>query len=287
MRNFVLVTIMIAIASIFFTPGVAKAQVLDGIYEKEHVPSRKPIPYSQLREADVMWKKRIWRCLDLRQKMNFHFYYPIERINERMNLTNLLVYGQTHEGVVLYDTDNDRFTSILTTSEIEKKFGAGMQEISYVDDQGNKITKETNVSIDYGQVKQIWLKEEWYFERQRSKMEVRIIGIMPIRFAIDEDETNVSDGDPIIEKKKLFWAYYPAVRPILANHEVFNRFNDAQRRTYDDIFFKRFFDSYIVRESNVYENRLISEYRDGRLALWEAQKIKKDMFTYEQDLWSY
>ncbi len=258
------------------------AQVLDGIYEKEHVPSRKPIPYSQLREADVMWKKRVWRCIDLREKMNFHFYYPIERINERMNLTNLLVYGQTHEGVVLYDADeNDRFTSIMTTSEIEKKFGAGMIEESYVDpNTGEEITKEVAKEIGYEEVKQIWVKEEWYFDRQRSKMEVRILGLMPIRFYEDENtkETNY---------ERLFWAYFPAIRPILANHEVFNRFNDAQRRTYDDIFYKRFFDSYIVQESNIYEDREIADYREGRMALWEAQKIKQEMFTYEQDLWSY
>jgi gliding motility associated protien GldN len=201
-----------------------------------------------------------------------------------MNLTNLLVYGQTHEGVVLYDTENDRFTSILTTSEIEQNFDAGMKEMKIIDDQGNEIVKNINVEIKYDEVKQIWLKEEWFFDRQRSKMEVRILGIMPIRF---EEKEDPAGGDPTIEKKMLFWAYYPAVRPILANHEVFNRYNDAQRRTYDDIFFKRFFDSFIVRESNIYEDRLIRDYRKGHMALWEAQKVKGELFDREQDLWSY
>jgi gliding motility associated protien GldN len=284
MKKVLLFSFIFALAGLMLPVEEANAQVLDGIYEKEHVPSRRPIPYAQLREADVMWKKRVWRCIDLRQKMNFHFYYPITRIDARMNLTNLLVYGQTHEGVVLYDTDNDRFTSILTTSEIEQAFDAGMKELKFVDDQGNEITKTVNQEINYGEVMQIWLKEEWYFDKQRSKMEVRILGIMPIRFAEDK---NATSDEPVIEKKKLFWAYFPAVRPILANHEVFNRYNDAQRRTYDDIYFKRFFDSFIVKESNIYEDRLISDFRDGHMALWEAQKIKGEMFDREQDLWSY
>ncbi|PLX19455.1 MAG: gliding motility protein GldN [Salinivirgaceae bacterium] len=284
MKKVLLFSFIIALAGIMIPVEEANAQVLDGIYEKEHVPSRRPIPYSQLREADVMWKKRVWRCIDLRQKMNFQFYYPITRINERMNLTNLLVYGQTHEGVVLYDTDNDRFTSILTTSEIEQAFDAGMKELKFVDDEGNEITKTVNQEINYAEVMQVWLKEEWFFDKQRSKMEVRILGIMPIRFAEDKNATST---EPVIEKKKLFWAYFPAVRPILANHEVFNRYNDAQRRTYDDIFFKRFFDSFIVKESNIYEDRLISDFRDGHMALWEAQKIKGEIFDREQDLWSY
>src|SRR6056297_1701620 len=160
MKKLVLFSFTFALLFSLLPTNEAKAQVLDGIYEKEHVPSRRPVPYAQLREADVMWKKRVWRCIDLREKMNFHFYYPIERINERMNLTNLLVYGQTHEGVVLYDADeNDRFTSILTTSEIEKKFGAGIVEESYIDpNTGDEITKEVTKEIGYEEVKQIWVK---------------------------------------------------------------------------------------------------------------------------------
>lgn len=281
MKKLVLISFIIALGGLIMPVNEANAQVLDGIYEKEHVPSRRPVPYAHLREADVMWKKRVWRCVDLRQKMNFHFYYPITRINERMNLTNLLVYGQTHEGVVLYDGNNDdRFTSILTTSEIEERFGAGMKEFRYTDEQGNEIVEEKPEEIKYEEVKQIWLKEEWFFDKQRSKLEVRILGMMPIRFYEDENTKELRIA-------RMFWAYFPAVRPILANHEVFNRFNDAQRRTYDDIFFKRFFDSYIVQESNIYEDREIGEYRKGRLALWESEDIKKQMFDYEQDLWSY
>ncbi|MDA3865517.1 MAG: gliding motility protein GldN [Salinivirgaceae bacterium] len=281
MRRILLFSFVLALAAILLPVQETSAQVMEGIYAKEHVPSRRPVPYAHLREADVMWKKRVWRCIDFRQKMNFHFYFPTERINERMNLTNLLVYGQTHEGVVLYDADeDDRFTSIMTTSEIEERFGAGMKEFKYVDDQGNEIVEERMQDIDYSQVKQVWVKEEWFFDRQRSKLEVRILGLMPIRFYEDENTGELKMG-------RTFWAYFPAVRPILANHEVFNRFNDAKRKTYDDIFFKRFFDSYIVQESNIYEDREVADYRQGRLALWEAEDIKSRMFNYEQDLWSY
>lgn len=281
MKKLVLISFVVALSGLIVPVNEVNAQVLDGIYEKEHVPSRRPVPYAHLREADVIWKKRVWRCIDMRQKMNFQFYYPINRINERMNLTNLLVYGQTHEGVVLYDGNtDDRFTSILTTSEIEERFGAGMKEFRYTDEQGNEIVEERPGEIDYGEVMQIWMKEEWFFDKQRSRLEVRILGLMPIRFYEDENTKEQ-------RMSKMFWAYFPAVRPILANHEVFNRFNDAQRRTYDDIFFKRFFDSYIVQESNIYEDREVAEYRKGRLALWEAEEIKEQMFNYEQDLWSY
>jgi hypothetical protein len=68
--------------------------------------------------------------------------------------------------------------------------------------------------------------------------------------------------------------------------QVFNRSNDAERRSFDDIFLKRFFSSYITKESNVYDRR-IEDYKTGLDALLEAQKIKEDMINFEHDLWEY
>jgi hypothetical protein len=64
--------------------------VLDGPYVKEHTPTRKVVPYTHLREADVMWAKRIWRVIDLREKMNHPLYYPVEPINDRKSLFDII-----------------------------------------------------------------------------------------------------------------------------------------------------------------------------------------------------
>ena len=81
-------------------------------------------------------------------------------------------------------------------------------------------------------------------------MDVRIIGLCPIDDRYDEDpETGEFNG-----LKSLFWVYFPEVRKVLKDAEVFNhRKNDAARLTFDDIFHKRFFNSYIVKESNKYD----------------------------------
>ena len=105
----------------------------------------------------------------------------------------------------------------------------------------------------------------------------RILGICPVMI---KERNGEEYSEP------LFWIYYPEARPVLAHAEVFNRFNDAARRSYDEIFMKRFFNSYIYKENNVYDRR-ISEYAQGLDALLEAERIKNDLLDFEQSLWQY
>jgi gliding motility associated protien GldN len=111
-------------------------------------------------------------------------------------------------------------------------------------------------------------------------MRVRILGICPIRRYVDVETEQA-------RKERTFWVYFPSARHLLANQEVFNRHNDAQRISFDDLFFQRRFNSYIIAESNVYDNRPISTYMQGVNNLLEAEKIKQDLFEIEHDLWEY
>jgi len=289
--------IIILTVSIFFAP-FAKAQVsdvLDGVYVKEHVPARKPIPYHHLREADMMWSKKMWRMLDLREKINHPLYFPTTKMDDRYSLIDLILYGVAQEGLVVYDVDDDEFTTPMTASQIDIKFDV-RADTTYVDDPETGETKPAIVQHDRttSEVKRLLLKEVWYFDKQRAMLEVRIVGLCPIRMyektAALNQEIQVAE-DTTEEKefsmKQVCWVYFPAVRPLLANHEVFNPNNDAERRTFDDVFFKRRFSSYIFKETNVYDNRLIDEYQHGLDALIESDKIKDFVFKFEHDLWEY
>jgi len=285
MKKLVVLSIIL-IAFLLGNSFTTQAQVLDGIYAKEHVPSRKPIPYKFLREADVMWSKRVWRVIDLSEKINQPLYYPTQRIGDRMSLIDLLLWGINTEGLTAYDSGDDRFTQPITRSQIEVAFGAVPQTITFQDENGQEQSKEIKNEIISSEIKQYLLKEEWFFDRQHSIMDVRIIGICPIRFYTKEDVLN-AEGEADLRQSPVFWIYFPEARRILANHEVFNEFNDAERRTFDDLFFKRKFNSYIVRETNVYDDRGIREYSLGLQGLLEAERIKQEITDYEQDLWNY
>ena len=273
---------------------VAQNDVLNGIYVKEHVPARKPVPYHFLREADMAWTKTIWRMLELKEKLNHPLYYPTETdiMDDRFSLFGLLYYGIKNEGTVVYNFgERDEFMAPMTLTEIELKLGMSEDTIYQEDEETGEITPRLiKNEIKPEEMTRLLMKEIWYFDKQRSMLECRIVGLCPIRMFAKSDDSGSSEEDG--EEKELtmspaFWVYYPSVRPLLANHEVFNANNDAERRTFDDIFFKRRFSSFIFKETNVYNNRFISTYRKGLDALLESEKVKDFIFKFEHDLWEY
>ncbi|GAB4293867.1 MAG: hypothetical protein Kow0068_18830 [Marinilabiliales bacterium] len=286
-------SVILLIIALFFAGffnHLKSQNVLDGIYVKEHVPARKPIPYYFLREADVMWSKRIWRMIDLKEKINNPLMFPIiqyeqQPLNDRYSLICLLIYGIEKEGLVVYDPDiDDEFTAPLEFAEVDNRLGASVDTFMVED----PITFELKPKIQKSEkrveeVTRLLMKEEWFFNKQRSKMEVRIIGLCPIRTYYRDDDVDKEN----LEMKQVMWVYYPSVRHLFANHEVFNPFNDAERRTFEDIFFNRRFNSYIFQETNTFNNRRIGEYKYGLDALLESEKIKDFMFKVEHDLWEF
>ncbi len=259
-----------------------KAQQANWIYEKQ-IGQRDPAPYPFLREADVMWAKKIWRLIDLREKMNQPLYFPTEPKGDWNSLIDVIL-GEIKSGTVnAYDGDLGEDMTIQTTlSEIDKKFGASVDTIE-VEDPNNPgvYTQEiTRTDARSSEVKQYIVQEVWYFDNKLSSLQVRILGLCPIRISYNDDTQNT-------EKRKLFWISYPDFRSTFANHEAYNRKNDAHRISYDDLFLQRRFASYILAESNVYDNRSVTEYETGRGALLESEKIKEAIFNMEQDLWEY
>ena len=87
--------------------------------------------------------------------------------------------------------------------------------------------------------------------------------------------------------KPICWIYYPEARNLFSSHPVFNKFNDAQQASFDDLFMQRRFSGYIYQESNVYDNRQIKEYTTGLENLLEGERIKESLFNIEHDLWEY
>jgi gliding motility associated protien GldN len=281
--------LMLGLAMIAVTPQKTNAQdILTEVYTREHIPNKAPVPYAYTREADVMWAKDIYRIIDLRQKQNLSLYYPVKPIGDRYNLVQLILWGIDNEGIRAFSSVDARneFTIPLDRTQIDEAFDAGTEVIKKTDINTGMVT-DTTIQNERktDEVKQVMVKEKWFFDKNHSVMNVRIVGLCPIRVYNKLDDQGMPTE--LILKEKTIWVYFPEIRPLLARHELFNNSNDAQRISYDDFFMQRRFHSYIFAESNVYDNRPINSYSLGLDALLEADKIKEWLMDIEHDLWEY
>lgn len=252
----------------------------DAVFIKHHFKENRVVPYHHLREADVMWMKRYWQKIDLKQKLNHPLYYPIVPIKDRKSLSEVLFQAVVNEGSITAYAD-DEFKRTLTPQEVAAKIFSVDSVQDFDINTGQPFWRLDTIKVESSDVLEYLLKEDWFFDKERSVMEVRILGICPVAY-----KENQATGQ--IEKEQLFWLWFPETRPVLANHETFNRMNDAERRTFDEIFHKRMFHSYITKENNVYD-RLIYDYKrySQMEQLLEAQKIKEEIRNFEHDLWEY
>lgn len=254
-------------------------KVLDKPWVKENTPTRRVVPYTHVREQDVMWHRRIWREIDLREKINHPLYYPTSKIDDRKSLFDVIKDAVLDGELSAYDPSDDEFKIKLTPSEAMAKMGDTISVL--VEDPETFELVETNTYQEVSSVDVIkyHVKEDWFFDRERSIMDVRIMGIAPIVSVLDEN------GE-FKGLKTIFWIYFPEARYVFANYDVFNRQNDAERRTFEDIFWKRMFNSYIIKRSNVYD-RLLIDYKLGIDRLLEAEQIKEEIFNMEHDVWHF
>ncbi len=255
------------------------APPLDGVFIPEHLGMRKPIAYTHVREADVMWSKRVWRMIDLREKINHPLRYPEEKLKDRQSLFHVIADGLNSGQLHDYDALDDEFAIELTPTLTKAVLEPTKQILKQDLETGEMDTVIVPDPISASAISKFFVKEDWFFDKQRSVMDVRIIGIAPMK--LKRDENGEARGDEI-----LFWVYFPECRPLFATREVFNRGNGVERRTFDDIFAKRLFSSYIFKEENVYD-RVINEYAQGLNALLESERIKEQIFETEHDLWHF
>jgi len=272
--------------------------------EKQGMWNPMPMPY--VSEDDVVWATRITREIVLSEPGNAPLLYPkeinyedhlgiqnMQQLNEvltgidaRKNLFQILKDAAYSGQVNVYNT---RLSRMYSYNEIKGNPDAKIRgALSYVmtkeeeleDEDGGFIYVETEVvnDVDPQQIKAYTIVEDWFFDKRRSKMDVRIVSITP---------NAALPGKAGLTELGTF--YYPEIRRLLANHKVYNMSNMMDRMSFDEFFQRREFSSYIVKESNVYD-RTINDYINGtdKLSqLWEGERIKENIRSMESSMWEY
>ncbi|MGI9191262.1 MAG: gliding motility protein GldN [Chitinophagaceae bacterium] len=236
-------------------------------------------PWQRIREVDVLWKKRVWREIDTRQKQNFAFRYPGDDETGGGMYIEILMDAIKRGKITAFS--DDRFTTPLSYDDVINVL-VGKPDTVYVEmANGDTEMRIINKTFNPEDITKYRMKEDWMFDRNLGRMVVRIIGIAPYL-----DRKN-EDGTPRLSLP-LFWLHYNDLRATNVRFEVYNPENDVNRITWDDFFEKRLFSSYVVKST--INNPLqddIKNYKNGVDRLYESEEIKNKLFNKEHDMWVY
>jgi gliding motility associated protien GldN len=259
----------------------------DDAFDKSFISDRTPLPYENLRWDDALFSEKVWRELDFHEKMNKPFLYSAEDDNGSQMFINILLKAVRSGQVAAFSGSDDRFTTPLSAQEVQGLTAGGPVDTIPVPDPQDvtKVLKYkiTQASFDPKSVMKLRIKEQWIFDREASRMFVRILGVAPLK-------TEYLPNGQERGSSVMFWVYYPDLRPTLAKYEVYNPKNMGYgRMTWEELFESRMFSSYVTKSTldNPSNKNIRQMIKDPILALLEGDNIKDRIFNYEQDLWSY
>jgi len=253
--------------------------VRDGVIDR--VPhSTRIIGWQPVRENDVLWSKRVWREVDTREKQNMAFRYPGDDATGGGYFIEILLKAVKDGKLKAYSGLDDRFTTALSTDQI-LEMTSGTVDTTYVEMvDGRTEMRITNRDFNVDAVTKYRIKEEWIFDRNLGRMVVRIIGVAPMLDRLNDDGSFRASSP-------MFWLYYPEMREVTAQYEVFNPENDAARMTWDEYWESRQFASRIIKVSNPFDAAFREMNMSPMEQLYEAERAREEITNREHDMWVY
>ena len=265
---------------------VLKSLRPDEAVETTILKDRTPLGYENLRADDAMYRHKIWREIDTREKMNLPFRYAADENNGNQRFISILFQAIQDSAVTVFSNIDDRFTTPMSRGDVARAIGGEPQPIKQYDSLGNEtgvIMKTREINLD--SIYKFRIKEEVIFDKESSRLFWRILGIAPVMNVINSQGINLGESE-------VFWVYYPDMRPIFSKYDVYNGKNYGARMSWEDLFEGRMFYGRIIKSTidNPYDLQIknmpgLSD--KGILQLLEGENIKEKIFNYEQDLWAY
>ena len=277
---------IIVIALLATSYGVAQSNILNatkvediGKKTKQQIAADtdEPLPYGYVDDRDILWSKVVWEFVDLNQRINLPYYFPIDTTNlsnGRRSLFDTLLRGIRRGDIENVYTDSF-FTSKVSGEEIDEKLINLRTDGDYTD----------TFRIQTQDIEGYMMKGMWYFDKRLGELKYRLLALAPMGKDVLTLGTDIEDD----ELYELFWVFYPSARKVLHETKVFNPKNSSNPISYDHLLNARRFNSVIVREENIYGNRKIADYIRGNalFQLLEADRIKESIRNKEIDMWNY
>lgn len=253
----------------------------------DQIRDRTPLPYEDLRADDAVYRHKLWREIDAREKINLPFRYKADENNGNQRFISILLQAIQDSSVTVFDANvDDRFTTPMPISKVAQLIAGPEIDVPQFDSLGNALpSKKMRNEINMDSIYKFHIKEEVVFDKESSRLFFRILGIAPVVKVINSQGIELGETE-------VFWVYYPDIRATFAKYEVYNGKNFGARMSWEELFESRMFYGRIIKSTidNPYD-QFIKQYKGLEeqpiLQLLEGENIKEKIFNYEQDLWSY
>jgi gliding motility associated protien GldN len=262
----------------------------DAVIERNLVKDRTPLTYEHIREDDAVYRQRVWEEIDVHEKMNLPFVYKSKEDNGDQRFIYILLQAIKSGTITAFDANvDDRFTTPMTFKDIASRVVAAPHTIQVPDlahdpDGSKGLMRDTLIQEEFNpdDIERFQIKEEWVFDKESSRMHVRILGIAP------EKDIKNPDGS-LLTVTPIFWVYYPDLRPLLAKYEAYNGKNFGARMSWEELLESHMFSARVIKSTidNPSDAYIANYIKNPILQLLEGDNIKEKIFNYEQDLWSY
>ena len=254
---------------------------------------RHPLPFSYVSDRDILWSTTIWETVDLNQKLNYSYYFPVDTntvSSNRRSLFDVLMKAIKQGKITeIYADDyfNDKlsYDDVMSNASRTDTLAAGVDQMNEYGSVDPGLISTQFMST--GRVTEYRLKGMWYFDKRLGEMKYRLLAFSPVAEELLHPEATEEEAQQN-GKIELFWVWYPDTREVLYNAKVFNGGNTAFALSYDDLLNARRFEANIYKEDNIYGDRKINEYvkTSSMFQLLEGERIKDDIRNFEIDMWS-
>ena len=225
---------------------------------------------------DVVWRRDIYREIDLMQDANAGLYYPVEPIGRQLNLFTYVFKLALNGYIPVYEYRLDGNEAFTDSARVQIKTVLDNYHIFY-EEQDGKIRVD-NSDIPSAEVKSYYLKESAYFDQANSSFHRKVIAFCPVMTRDDD-----FGGEP--SKYPLFWVKYADVEPFLTRQEVMTSdLNNAATMTLADYFTLNRYEGKIYKTNNML-GRTLAQYCTTDSALTKEQKrIEAELAKFEKNI---
>lgn len=234
-------------------------------------------PTAARMSEDVVWRRDIYREINLEEDANAGLYYPIEPVGSQMNLFTYIFKLMMRGDIKAYEYRLDGNEVFTDSARIKPLAFLDNYHIYYERDGGR--VRLDNSDIPSREVKAFYIKESTYYNQSSATFHTKVLALCPIM----SREDDFGDG---AQKYPLFWVRYDDLAPYLSKQIIMtSNLNNAATMSMDDYFTRNMYKGKIYKTTNML-GKTLSQYCPTDSAMAKEQKrIEDELAAFEKNIW--